>query len=286
MEIQNEIKNNADDMRDVIVSVEHLKTYFNAGKTWGRKQVVKAVDDVSFQIHKGETYGLVGESGCGKSTLGRTIVKINEPTDGKILVNGEDITHLSGQKLKKFRKNIQLIFQDPYASLNPRMTVGEIIREPMVIHHIYQTRKEQDDRVAELLKIVGLKPDHVRRYPHEFSELLKYVRNHYREVITSGKITLLVLYNYARALDLCGRYEDGMKLAKEGRDACIQYGHYQTLPGCLEIYAECCHFLGMDDESTEAYYQAYYLCKLIGRKEDLEITRNEAKKYLNIDFKH
>lgn len=169
MEIQNEIKNTADDMRDVIVSVEHLKTYFNAGKTWGKKQVVKAVDDVSFQIHKGETYGLVGESGCGKSTLGRTIVKINEPTDGKILVNGEDITHLSGQKLKKFRKNIQLIFQDPYASLNPRMTVGEIIREPMVIHHIYQTRKEQDDRVAELLKIVGLKPDHVRRYPHEFS---------------------------------------------------------------------------------------------------------------------
>ena len=145
MEIQNELKNNADDMRDVIVSVEHLKTYFNAGKTWGKKQVVKAVDDVSFQIHKGETYGLVGESGCGKSTLGRTIVKINEPTDGKILVNGEDITHLSGQKLKKFRKNIQLIFQDPYASLNPRMTVGEIIREPMVIHHIYQTRKEQDE---------------------------------------------------------------------------------------------------------------------------------------------
>ena len=119
-----------------------------------------------------------------------------------------------------------------------------------------------------------------------FYQLLKYVRNHYREVITSGKITLLVLYNYARALDLCGRYEDGMKLAKEGRDACIQYGHYQTLPGCLEIYAECCHFLGMDDESTEAYDQAYYLCKLIGRKEDLEITRNEAKKYLNIDFKH
>ncbi len=154
---------------NVIVSVEHLKTYFNAGKTWGKKQVVKAVDDVSFQIHKGETYGLVGESGCGKSTLGKTSVKINEPTDGKILVNGEDITHLSGSKLKKFRKDIQLIFQDPYASLNPRMTVGEIIREPMVIHHIYPTRKEQDDRVTELLKIVGLKPDHVRRYPHEFS---------------------------------------------------------------------------------------------------------------------
>ena len=161
--------NSASDTCDVIVSVEHLKTYFQAGKTWGKKQVVKAVDDVSFQIHKGETYGLVGESGCGKSTLGRTIVKINEPTDGTILVNGEDITHLSGQKLKKFRKDIQLIFQDPYASLNPRMTVGDIIREPMVIHHIYPTRKEQDDRVIELLKIVGLKPDYMSRYPHEFS---------------------------------------------------------------------------------------------------------------------
>lgn len=168
-EAKNMQMNNVSDMCDVIVSVEHLKTYFNAGKTWGRKQVVKAVDDVSFQIHRGETYGLVGESGCGKSTLGRTIVKINEPTDGKILVDGEDITYLSGQKLKKFRKDIQLIFQDPYASLNPRMTVGEIIREPMAIHHIYQTRKEQDDRVIELLKIVGLKPDHVHRYPHEFS---------------------------------------------------------------------------------------------------------------------
>ena len=151
--------------KEVLLDVRHLTLQFHLTK----KIKVKAVDDVSFQIHKGETYGLVGESGCGKSTLGRTIVKINEPTDGKILVNGEDITHLSGQKLKKFRKNIQLIFQDPYASLNPRMTVGEIIREPMVIHHIYQTRKEQDDRVAELLKIVGLKPDHVRRYPHEFS---------------------------------------------------------------------------------------------------------------------
>lgn len=157
------------EVSDVIISVEHLKMYFNVRKTWGRKQVVKAVDDVSFQIHKGETYGLVGESGCGKSTLGRTIVKINEPTDGKIFVNGEDIAHLSGQKLKKFRKDIQLIFQDPYASLNPRMTVGEIIREPMVIQHIYQTKKEQEKRVMELLKIVGLKPDYVSRYPHEFS---------------------------------------------------------------------------------------------------------------------
>ena len=169
MEVQNEIKNNADDTRDVIVSVEHLKTYFNAGKTWGKKQVVKAVYDVSFQIHKGETYGLVGESGCGKSTLGRTIVKINEPTDGKILVNGEDITHLSGQKLKKFRKNIQLIFQDPYASLNPRMSVFDIIAEPLLVHHLYQDKADLEKKVLDLLHRVGLDDYHANRYPHEFS---------------------------------------------------------------------------------------------------------------------
>ena len=157
------------DNREVIVSIDHLKTYFQVGKGIGKRQVVKAVDDISLDIYRGETFGLVGESGCGKSTLGRTIVKINEPTEGRILVKGEDITNLSSAELKKFRKNIQLIFQDPYASLNPRMTVGEIIREPMVIHHVYPTRKEQDERVVELLKIVGLKPDHIRRYPHEFS---------------------------------------------------------------------------------------------------------------------
>ncbi len=155
--------------REVLISIDHLKTYFEVGKGLGKKQVVKAVDDISLDIYRGETVGLVGESGCGKSSLGRTIVKINEPTSGRILVKGEDITDLSGTALKRFRKNIQLIFQDPYASLNPRMTVGEIIREPMVIHHIYSTRKEQDDRVVELLQTVGLKPDHIRRYPHEFS---------------------------------------------------------------------------------------------------------------------
>ena len=155
--------------REAIVSVDHLKTYFQVGKGLGKKQIVKAVDDVSLDIYRGETFGLVGESGCGKSTLGRTLVKINEPTAGRILVNGEDIAGLSGAELKRFRKNVQLIFQDPYASLNPRMTVGEIIREPMVIHHIYPTREEQDARVVELLRIVGLKPDHIRRYPHEFS---------------------------------------------------------------------------------------------------------------------
>ena len=155
--------------REVIVSVDHLKTYFHIGKGLGKRHVIKAVDDVSLDIYRGETFGLVGESGSGKSTLGRTIVKLHEPTEGKILVGGKNIAHLTGAELKKFRKSTQLIFQDPYASLNPRMTAGEIIREPLVIHHVYPTRQEQDEVVAELMQIVGLKPDHIRRYPHEFS---------------------------------------------------------------------------------------------------------------------
>ena len=157
------------DNRQAIVSIDHLKTYFQVGKGFGKKQIIKAVDDISLDIYRGETFGLVGESGSGKSTLGRTIVKLHEPTAGRILVNGKDIAHLAGSDLKKFQKSTQLIFQDPYASLNPRMTVGEIIREPLVIHHVYATREEQDEIIAELLQIVGLKPDHVRRYPHEFS---------------------------------------------------------------------------------------------------------------------
>ena len=152
-----------------ILKVEGLKTYFPVGGgLFGKKQIVKAVNDVSFEVMEHETFGLVGESGCGKSTLGRTLVKIYEPTEGKIEFMGKDITKLSGSEMQDFRRNVQMIFQDPYASLNPRMTVGEIIREPMEIHNI-GTPKERDEKVASLLETVGLKPDHVRRYPHEFS---------------------------------------------------------------------------------------------------------------------
>ena len=153
-----------------ILSVSHLKTYFDVTKgLFSKKQVVKAVDDVSFDIMPNETFGLVGESGCGKTTLGRTIVKLYEPTSGSITFDGQDIANIKGAQLKNYRKNMQMIFQDPYASLNPRMTVGEIIKEPMIIHNIYDTDKEREERVVELLKIVGLKPDHIRRYPAEFS---------------------------------------------------------------------------------------------------------------------
>ncbi|MCF0110703.1 MAG: dipeptide ABC transporter ATP-binding protein [Erysipelotrichaceae bacterium] len=153
-----------------ILRVKNLKTYFDVTKgIFSPKQIVKAVDDVSFDIYPNETFGLVGESGCGKSTLGRTIVKLYDPEDGSIEFNGTDIAKLKGSELKGFRKDMQMIFQDPYASLNPRMTVGEIIKEPMIIHNIYNTDEEREARVVELLRIVGLKPDHIRRYPAEFS---------------------------------------------------------------------------------------------------------------------
>ncbi len=156
--------------KEPILRVEGLKVHFNAGGgLFKPKKAVKAVDGVSFEILEGETFGLVGESGCGKSTTGRAIVKIYNPTEGKIYYKGKDITSIKGDALKEFRRNVQMIFQDPYASLNPRMTVGEIIREPMDIHNIYNTKEERENRVRELLEIVGLKPDHIRRYPHEFS---------------------------------------------------------------------------------------------------------------------
>ena len=157
-------------MRDAVLKVENLKVHFPVkGGLFTKKQVVKAVDGVSFEIYPRETFGLVGESGCGKSTTGRAIVKLYEPTSGTVYYHGEDVTKIKGSHLAEFRRNVQMIFQDPYASLNPRMTVGEIIREPMDIHHIFNTKEEREQRVRELLDIVGLKPDHIRRYPHEFS---------------------------------------------------------------------------------------------------------------------
>lgn len=157
-------------MSDAVLKVENLKVHFPVkGGLFTKKQVVKAVDGVSFEMYPRETFGLVGESGCGKSTTGRAIVKLYEPTSGTVYYHGEDVTKIKGSHLAEFRRNVQMIFQDPYASLNPRMTVGEIIREPMDIHHIFNTKEEREQRVRELLDIVGLKPDHIRRYPHEFS---------------------------------------------------------------------------------------------------------------------
>ena len=155
-----------------LLKVEHLTKEFpaEAGMLGGRfsKRVVSAVNDVSFEIHAGETFGLVGESGCGKSTTGRSIMRLTKPTSGKVYFEGKDVGAMSKRELKEMRRDVQFIFQDPYASLNPRMTIGEIVSEPMTIHGV-GTPAERIDRVRELLDVVGLNPEHINRYPHEFS---------------------------------------------------------------------------------------------------------------------
>jgi oligopeptide transport system ATP-binding protein len=149
---------------------ELVKNFQVKGGILGRVvDQVHAVDHVSFEIAAGETLGLVGESGCGKSTTGRCILRLIEPSSGEVWFNGQNVTELNHADLTAVRRDIQIIFQDPYASLNPRMTVGAIIGEALIIHSLAKTRREFEDRVVELLETVGLNADHMRRYPHEFS---------------------------------------------------------------------------------------------------------------------
>ena len=154
--------------QEAMISVRNLKMYFPVGGSlFEKKKTLKAVDDVSFDLYPGETFGLVGESGCGKTTVGRTIVRLYQPTAGQILLDGTDIAPLNEKEVLPYRSRMQMIFQDPYASLNPRMTVASIVGEPL--RYQGMNAKDIDDRVRELVECVGLKEDHLNRYPHEFS---------------------------------------------------------------------------------------------------------------------
>src|SRR5699024_1000051 len=155
-----------------LLNVQGLKKHFPVrgvfGKLGGTKAVVKAVDDVSFKIYEGETYGLVGESGCGKSTTGRTILRLLEPTSGKAIYKGKDLFELTGAERRNMYKELQMVFQDPYSSLNPRKRIGQTLEEPLAIHNI-GTKEERTDIVMDMLDRVGMRVDHYYRYPHELS---------------------------------------------------------------------------------------------------------------------
>ena len=157
-------------MADNLLVVRGLKQYYPVKGGLGKEpSYVKAVDNVDFEVRRGEVFGIVGESGCGKSTLGKSICKLIEPTDGSIVLDGEEIAKYTPKQMRPIRKKVQMVFQDPYASLNPRMSVRDIVEEPLIIHGLTKTREETDQKVVELLRRVGLDDYHANRYPHEFS---------------------------------------------------------------------------------------------------------------------
>jgi len=173
-EITNEERSNAHEKlykQEPLLQIKNIKTYFPVRKgLFGRvTDYIKAVDDVSFDVFPGETLGLVGESGCGKTTLGRSILRLEEPMEGEIIYRGKDLMKLSKGELRKMRKEMQIIFQDPYSSLNPRITIGEAIIEPMNVHGVLGSQKERKERVIEILERVKMDASHYYRYPHEFS---------------------------------------------------------------------------------------------------------------------
>ena len=157
-------------MSDTLLRVEDLKIYYPvAGSGFGKKEFGKAVDGATFEVKKGEAFGSVGESGCGKSTLGRGVCKLENLTSGHVYLDGEDITEYNDRRMRSIRKKVQMVFQDPYASLNPRMSVFDIIAEPLLVHHLYQDKADLEKKVLDLLHRVGLDDYHANRYPHEFS---------------------------------------------------------------------------------------------------------------------
>ena len=203
--------------REPILKVEHLKTWFPLKKGIFNRVYdhVKAVDDVSFEVYPGETLGLVGESGCGKTTLGRSILRLVEPSDGKIIFEGKDVMSLSGNDLREYRKHAQIVFQDPYSSLNPKMRIGDAIAEPMMVHELEPDAKKRRDKVCELLTEVGLQPEHYQRYPHEFSGgqrqricIARALAVHPKLIICDESVSALDVSVQAQVLNLLNRLKN------------------------------------------------------------------------------
>lgn len=204
-----------------LLRVNDLVKHFSvrSSAAGGGKGVVKAVDGVSFSVGEGETLGLVGESGCGKSTTGRAIMRLIEPTSGTVSFAGTDVLSLRGKALKAFRRDVQIIFQDPYASLNPRFTIGEIVEEPLLIHGI-GTRTERRKKAQELLDVVGLNPEHINRYPHEFSGgqrqrigIARALALQPRLIVCDEPVSALDVSIQAQVLNLLDRLQDEFGIA-------------------------------------------------------------------------
>ncbi|MGM8366128.1 ABC transporter ATP-binding protein [Virgibacillus sp. W0181] len=195
------MSNQTDERVNPILDVQGLRKYFSSKKTFGKStnKQVKAVDDVSFQIFKGETMGLVGESGCGKSTTGRSMLRIIEPSSGKVMYENQDILKLSSKQFRRVKQEMQMVFQDPYSSLNPRKRIGDTLKEPLIIHSI-GNRKEYTDRVMDILNKVGLRTDHFYRYPHEFSGGQRQRIGLARALVANPKV--LILDEPVSALDV------------------------------------------------------------------------------------
>ncbi|KMY28590.1 peptide ABC transporter ATPase [Lysinibacillus xylanilyticus] len=207
-------------MSKVLLKVDGLKKYFPIRKGVLNTQVgdVKAVDDVSFEVFEGETLGIVGESGCGKSTTGRLLMRLLEPTEGEIEFAGKIISELSNNEMRKARRDIQMIFQDPYASLNPRHNIGKILEEPLIVHGMGNT-KERKQKVLELLEIVGLNEYHVKRYPHQFSGgqrqrigIARALMTNPRLIIADEPVSALDVSIQAQVLNLLQNLQKDLKL--------------------------------------------------------------------------